>query len=216
MVARDKFIDTEYDKLLRLISVVSFRYNIIGSRQANAMEDLYNMVSVKIFNNLIQNTSQVFNEIKSLYVSDNDFKNDFSTITLYSYGRDKKLVRYILFEIENHLQQGGDNDFEYNPATIEHILPENPPVQWDKYFPPVLQEAYIYRLGNYTLLEDHLNNECGDSLLETKKISYAKSQYMISKKILVDEWTPTTLDLRQQEMSRWATACWRVPYADAK
>jgi len=210
MVAKEKFSDTEFDKLLKLISVIAFRYNVVGGRQANIMEDLYNSVSLKVYNKNISTANQVNSELKSLYVSDNDFKNDFSTLTVYSYGRDKKLARYILFEIENLLMQGGDRDYDYDPATIEHILPENPPLAWDQLFAPVIQENYIYRLGNYTLLEDHLNNECGDKLLDSKKTSYAKSQYEMAKKILVREWTPTTLELRQQEMSKWATSIWRV------
>ena len=106
--------------------------------------------------------------------------------------------------------QGGDRDYDYDPATIEHVLPENPPVTWDQLFPPIIQENYIYRIGNYTLLEDHLNNECGDKLLNVKKTSYAKSQYQMPKRILAPEWTPTTLELRQQEMSKWASSIWKV------
>ena len=214
MISKVNFTDVEFDKLLKLLTVITFRYNVIGSRQANVMEDLYNSVAQKVYKKTITTANQVFTELKSLYVSDNDFKNDFSTIQLYSYGRDKKLARYILFEIENLLMQGGDRDYEYDPATIEHILPENPPERWDQLFLPIIQENYIYRIGNYTLLEDHLNIECGDALIEVKKISYAKSQYESAKKILTAEWTPATLELRQQEQSRWATSIWRVPYAD--
>ncbi len=214
MISKVNFTDVEFDKLIKLLTVITFRYNVIGSRQANVMEDLYNSVAQKVYKKTITTSNQVFTELKSLYVSDNDFKNDFSTIQLYSYGRDKKLARYILFEIENLLMQGGDRDYEYDPASIEHILPENPPESWDQLFLPIIQENYIYRIGNYTLLEDHLNNECGDALIEVKKISYAKSQYESAKKILTAEWTPATLELRQQEQSRWATSIWRVPYAD--
>ena len=214
MISKVNFSDAEFDKLLKLLSVITFRYNVIGNRQANVMEDMYNSVAQKVYKKTITTANQIFTELKSLYVSDNDFKNDFSTLQLYSYGRDKKLARYILFEIENLLMQGGDRDYEYDPATIEHILPENPPDSWDPLFLPIIQENYIYRIGNYTLLEDHLNNECGDELLEVKKISYAKSQYESAKKVLTAEWTPATLELRQQEQAKWATSIWRVPYAD--
>jgi uncharacterized protein with ParB-like and HNH nuclease domain len=212
MIAKEKFNDGEFDKLLRLISVISFRYNVVGSRQANIMEDLYNAASIKVSKDEISTAGQVFAELKSLYVSDDDFRNDFSTLVVYSYGRDKKLARYILFEIENLLMQGGDRDYEYDPATIEHVLPENPPAIWDNLFPPVVQENYIYRLGNYTILEDHLNREANDSLLEIKKTFYAKSQYEMPKRITAPEWSPNTLELRQQEFAKWATSCWRAPF----
>lgn len=214
MIARQKWDEAEFDKLLKLISVISFRYNVVGARQANAMEDIYNKVSLKIFNGQISSAKQAFEELKALYINDKDFKNDFSSLIVYSYGKEKKLARYILFELENHLMQGGDRDYEYDPATIEHILPENSTPLWDSSFLPVVQPNYIYRLGNYTLLEDHLNNEAGNELIDEKKNCFTRSQYALSRNFTAPEWTPATLEIRQQEMARWATACWRVPYAD--
>lgn len=214
MVAKEKFSDQEFDKTLKVISIISFRYNVIGSRQANRMEELYNSVSQKIFNATLTTAQAVFNEIKELYVSDQDFKNDFSTIELYSYGRSKKLARYVLFELENNLMQGGDRDFELDPATIEHILPENANAAWDNDFPQNIQPNYIYRLGNYTLLEDHLNRDCEVLPFDQKKPFYIRSQYEISKDINSNEWNPTILNNRQSDLARRATSIWRISYAD--
>ena len=214
MVAKEKFTDQEFDRLLKVISTISFRYNVIGSRQANRMEELYNAVSLKIFQNNITNALGVFSEIKELYISDSDFRNDFSSLELYSYGRSKKLARYILFELENNFMQGGDRDYELDPATIEHILPENPPTSWDENFPRIVQEKYIYRVGNYTLLEDHLNRDCETFAFDQKKTFYAKSQYEMTKSINYNEWNPLTLDSRQNELAKKATSIWRVPYSE--
>ncbi|MBL7895992.1 MAG: DUF262 domain-containing protein [Bacteroidia bacterium] len=214
MVAKEKFSDQEFDKTLKVISVISFRYNVIGSRQANRMEELYNSVSQKIFNATLATAQAVFNEIKELYVSDQDFRNDFSTIELYSYGRSKKLARYVLFELENNLMQGGDRDFENDPATIEHILPENASAAWDHDFPQIIQPNYIYRLGNYTLLEDHLNRDCEVLPFDQKKPFYTRSQYEMSKDINYNEWNPTILNNRQSDLARKATSIWRISYAD--
>ncbi|MBK7985891.1 MAG: HNH endonuclease [Ignavibacteria bacterium] len=214
MVAKEKFSDQEFDKTLKVISIISFRYNVIGSRQANRMEELYNSVSQKIFNAALTTAQAVFNEIKELYVSDQDFRNDFSTIELYSYGRSKKLARYVLFELENNLMQGGDRDFELDPATIEHILPENASAAWDNDFPQIIQPNFIYRLGNYTLLEDHLNRDCEVLPFDQKKPFYIRSQYEMSKDINSNEWNPAILNNRQSELARKATSIWRISYAD--
>lgn len=214
MVAKEKFTDQEFDKTLKVISIISFRYNVIGSRQANRMEELYNSVSQKIFNSTITTAQAVFNEVKELYISDEDFKNDFSTLELYSYGRSKKLARYILFELENNLMQGGNRDFELDPATIEHILPENAGENWDSDFPQTIQPSYIYRLGNYTLLEDHLNRDCETMTFDFKKPFYSRSQYQMSISINSNEWNPTVLDTRQRDLARKATSIWRVSYND--
>lgn len=214
MVAKEKFSDQEFDRTLKVISIISFRYNVIGSRQANRMEELYNSVSQKIFNSTLTTAQGVFNEIKELYISDADFKNDFSTLQIYSYGRSKKLARYILFELENNIMQGGDKDFELDPATIEHILPENAGSNWDQDFAQIIQQNYIYRLGNYTLLEDHLNRDCETLNFDQKKPFYSKSQYEITKDINFNDWNPSALDNRQNNLARKATSIWRISYAD--
>lgn len=213
MVAKEKLNDHEFDKTLKVISTISFRYNVIGSRQANRMEELYNIVSQKIYNSFITTAQSVFNDIKELYISDADFKNDFSTIELYSYGRSKKLARYILFELENNMMQGGDRDYELDPATIEHILPENAGVEWDQDFPQMIQNSYIYRLGNYTLLEAHLNRDCETLEFDKKKLFYSKSQYEMARTIDYNEWNPNILELRQKDLARKATSIWRISYA---
>lgn len=214
MVAKKKFSDQEFDKTLKVISILSFRYNVIGSRQANRMEELYNTVSQKIYNNTTTTAQGVFNDLRELYISDADFRNDFSTIELYSYGRSKKLARYILFELENNMMQGGDRDYELDPATIEHILPENAGANWDQEFPQIIQLRYIYRLGNYTLLEDHLNRDCETLPFDQKKPFYVRSQYEMAKAINYNEWNPTVLDTRQNDLARKATSIWRISYAD--
>jgi uncharacterized protein with ParB-like and HNH nuclease domain len=214
MIAHEKLHDQEFDKVLKVISIISFRYNVIGGRQANRMEELYNNVSQKIFNSTITTAQGVFNEIKELYISDADFKNDFSTIQLYSYGRSKKLARYILFELENNFMQGGDRDFEFDPGTIEHILPENAGEDWYPDFTTNIQPDYAYRLGNYALLEDNLNKECQNLPFDLKKPVYQKSQYEMTKAINYNNWNPTILDIRQNDLAKKATSIWRVSYAD--
>ncbi len=212
MASKEKLTDQEFDKVLKVISIISFRYNVIGSRQANKMEELYNSVSQKIFNDSITTAHGVFNDLRELSISDEDFKNDFSTVELYSYGRSKKLARYILFEVENNLMQGGDRDYDLDPATIEHILPENAGSNWDQGFPPIIQSSYIYRLGNYTLLEDHLNRDCETLPFNQKKPFYFKSQYEMTKSINYNDWNPAVLNARQKDLAKKATSIWRVSY----
>lgn len=214
MVAKQKLSEQEFDKTLKLISVISFRYNVIGSHQANKMEELYNIVSQKIYKNQITHVQEIFVDLKELYISDTDFRNDFLTIELYSYGRSKKLARYILFELENQIMQGGDRDYELDPATIEHILPENASNNWDEAFPQTILANYVYRLGNYTLLESHLNRECDTLAFDKKKQIYQRSQYKMTNTINYNDWTPTSLENRQKDLAKKASSIWRVPYSD--
>jgi uncharacterized protein with ParB-like and HNH nuclease domain len=204
----------EFAKVLRIVSVLTFRYTVIGGLHTNLKEDVYNKAAIKISKKELVTASSVAIEIKALYTSDKDFKNDFSTVSV-STKRGKKLVRYILFEIENHLSHA-DNDYEVNPATIEHILPENAGDDWVNNFPFSIQESLVYRLGNYTLLEDDKNRECGTKLFNEKKMIYATSQYILSKQVNSYDWTPNTLDDRQNKLAEYASAVWRLPYFDQK
>jgi uncharacterized protein with ParB-like and HNH nuclease domain len=204
--------DEEFTKVLRIVSVITFRYTIIGGLHTNLKEDIYNKAAIKISSKELTTASSIAKEVKALYTSDKDFKNDFST-TVISTKRNKKLVRYILFEIENHLAQT-DTDYEDSPATIEHILPENAGDEWVVNFPVSIQESLVYRLGNYTLLEDDKNRECGTKNFEAKKAIYQTSQYLMPKQIVAPDWTPNTLDSRQTKLADYATTSWRLPYFD--
>ncbi len=202
----------EFTKVLRIISVITFRYTIIGGLHTNLKEDVYNKASVKISKGELTTAAAIAKEVRLLYTSDKDFKNDFSTVSI-STKRGKKIVRYILFEIENHLSHA-DNDYEVNPATIEHILPENADDNWTYNFPSSIQESLVYRLGNYTLLEDDKNRECGTMNFTEKKTIYTSSQYVMSTQITANDWTPNTLEDRQSKLSDYASSVWRLPYFD--
>lgn len=204
----------EFTKVLRLVNIITFRYNIIGGYNPNQKEEVYNKAAIKISNRQLTTASGIAQEIKNLYVTDQEFKNDFSTLRINTNsGRDRKLVRYILFELENQVANT-NYDYEVDPATIEHILPENADDNWTGNFPAYIQESVVYRLGNYTLLEDEKNRQCGRKSFEDKKLIYQTSQYEITKQITASEWTPNTIDNRQIAMARYASAVWRLPYYD--
>ena len=209
--AYKKFDQQEKEKLLRVCYVVSFRYNKIGGLNPKVMEAGYNKVAIKIFNNEIKTAKEVFENIKNaLYVSDENFENAFSTKTI-STNANKKLVRYILLGIENELS-GLDLNYEDNSSTIEHILPENPSLEWDEYFSQEDQEKYSYRLGNYALLKDFDNRKVSNDLFKYKKEIYLNSEYKISNEIKSEEWTPDVLQIRQKKLAKVACSVWRLDF----
>ena len=202
----------EFTKVLKIVSVITFRYTIIGGLHTNLKEDVYNKAAIKISNKEFTTAAQIAKEVRALYTSDKDFKNDFST-TIINTKRNKKLARYILFKMEN-LIANTDTDYEDSPATIEHILPENAGEDWTQNFPISIQESLVYRIGNYTLLEDDKNRACGSKNFEAKKAIYQTSQYELSKLIVAQDWTPNTLDNRQTKFADYASSAWRLSYFD--
>lgn len=207
--AYEIFSENEFSKLLRDCVVISFRYNVIGGLNPNIMEDVYNKAAIKIVKGQLSNSKEIFNDLRSIYVPDENFKSAFATKTINS-KRYRRLVRYILFNLEKQIS-GNSYDFADSKITIEHILPENAPESWFKYFSIEEQYMYTYRLGNYTLLEDSRNKDCGDKLFDEKSPIYLMSRYLLTKDYVnYDEWNPTNLRKRQEKLSNIALSIWKI------
>jgi uncharacterized protein with ParB-like and HNH nuclease domain len=201
-----------FSQVLKLVSVITFRYTVIARLHTNTKEEIYNKTAIEISKKRVSSVSQIAELLKPLYPSDIDFKNDFSTKSI-STKRGKKLVRYILFSIENHLSQA-DFDFEENPGTIEHILPESGPQNYESEFPVSIHESIVYRLGNYTILEIDKNRSCSNLPFEEKKSVYQTSQYESTRQITANVWTPNTVEIRQKKLADYASSIWRISQFD--
>ncbi len=129
-----------------------FRYNVICNLQAHEQERLYNEMAQKITGGTYIRPADVISALNPVYPDDNQFKAAFAEKELRTTNnRNKKVVRYILFEIERQ-QSGQEFDFESATYNLEHILPEHPSQAWD-HIEENRQDRLIYRLGNMTPLE---------------------------------------------------------------
>jgi hypothetical protein len=101
-------------------------------------------------------------------------------------------------------------DFSESSITIEHILPENPSQEWETYFSIEEQNQYMFRLGNYTLLEESRNRDCCNLLYPMKKEIYRLSNYKITTQDSVyDEWNPEKVLERQKRLAKYAKTVWK-------
>lgn len=212
IAAYNNLSQENFAKVLKLVSVITFRYTVIARLHTNLKEDIYNKAAIKISNKESTTIGEIAQLIKTLYPTDNDFKNVFASKAI-STKRGKKLVRYILFSLENHISEF-DYDFEENPGTIEHILPENGNEGYLAEFPQAIHEALVYRLGNYTLLEEDKNRDCETLPFTDKKAIYSTSQYQLSREIQSNTWSPNTIDIRQDRLASYATSIWRISQYD--
>ena len=196
-------------KTLQMCSVIAFRYNVIGKLNPNEMERVYNNVARKIYNGEINSIKSIYKSISLIYVNDEDFGNIFSTKTISTNGKNRKLVKYILTKIENQMS-GKTHTFNDAAFTIEHILPENFNEHWNANFDNEA-ENFIYRLGNYTFLEDKKNKKCADKNFESKKSIYKTSQFKLSKEcLLFDDWNISTLNKYQKKLAKIAKTVWKI------
>lgn len=214
MIAYDKLSVADFKKVLRAIVSLSFRYNVIAKLQTNDMEKVYNRASVRIFKSEDITVRQILEDIRPIYMNDEDFKRYFEhKVMNTNNSATRKLVRYILYKVEAALPNGLHADFEIDTGTIEHILPEAYTEDWSADFSEEEAENYRYRLGNLTLLESKKNNrEAAAKSFEEKKEIYANSQYALSRKIEASEWTPKMIHHRQARIASVACGIWKIQY----
>lgn len=211
LAAGRRFDRDELTAFLRDCVVVSFRFTIIGNRNPSDLEVAYNQLAGLIESGKIHTAKELRDGYrqKLIYPNDDEFREEFARCEIPT-SRRKKLVKYILGRIERQI--GGHATVEYDSAnvTIEHILPDRGGDAWDAEFPPDKHERFSARLGNYTLLETGLNHELGNAAYPEKQAVYSRSQYKLTQSIDTEEWTPSSIERRQREMAKYATAIWRL------
>ena len=212
MVASEKLPSNDFKKLLQAIIAISYRYNVIAKLQTNEMEKIYSRAAINLFKNATPTFISVLNDIKDIYVDDENFKNYFQLKQFNtSNSNDKKLLRYTLYRLEGQELNGSFYDFESDNGTIEHILPESYPEEWKCSFDEEEFERNIYMIGNMTLLEPHKNNnEAANKSFIEKKTIYASSKYVLTNSIDTPDWTPQNIKYRQSHLAKLASSVWKI------
>ncbi|MEM0992460.1 MAG: DUF262 domain-containing HNH endonuclease family protein [Bacteroidota bacterium] len=213
VIAAFQYFDkSNFVKALKICTVISFRYNIIGRLNANDLEKVYNKAAIAISKKEVAHARDLAHALKSVYVDDEVFANTFSTKTLNTRNQ-KKLIRYILVKLEVQMTSK-DFDFEETAATIEHILPESieKSEYWQSYFSEDEHANLVNRLGNLSLLEPRLNRTAANQDFEQKKEIYQESQYEMTKQVEMSEWNPQLLKRRQARLAKVAKSIWKIQF----
>lgn len=213
--AWERFAPEDFVRVLKLMSVISFRYTIVSGLNTNALEPAYHEAAKSVLDGSATNPAAIFERLKPIYVDDARFRNDFALLSVDTGGQRKKLVKYILARLEEDVS-GRSCDPDTDPATIEHILPENPLDDWSQPFPREKWEAAVYRLGNLTLLESAANRHVGNATFADKLGAYSQSAYTLTRKIpeiAPEQWTLDLLEARQQRLAERAIHLWRADFA---
>jgi hypothetical protein len=208
----EKFDREAFVSVLRMLSIISFRYSTIGGLNPNALESAYPEAAKAVLDGTATTLGSTFSRLKHIYVQDDKFQQDFATMSIETGGQRNKLAKYILSCLETDAS-GRTVDFETDPGTIEHVLPENPSDAWENSFPRASWDSAIYRLGNLTLLEASLNRAIGAAPYSEKSVTYRTSSYRITRdiaEIAANEWNLALLNERQKSLARRATHIWRV------
>jgi len=209
LAAYRKLDEIKFCKLLKSIEAISVRYNVIGSRQANTQDKVYNSTSQKISSGTFKNIQSIKDGLKDIYISDDDFHSDFTKKSMKTAQSNKK-VRYILARLEETKNGNKVSDLDY---TLEHVLPDTPNGVWITEFGKQY-DAYIDRLGNMSLLTVDENKKAKRLPFENKKEIYADSKIELTSNITDwDEWNADSVETRQTQLADIAIKCWSVEFS---
>ena len=210
--AWERFSPDDFVRVLKLASVVSFRY-LVSRRNPNTLEHVYPEAAKAILDGNANRPGTVFTRLRPIYVDDGAFENSFAAYSINARGR-KKLLKYILCRLEEDAG-GVARDPEAEPASIEHILPQNPSGDWMEAFSPLEQEAAINRIGNTTLIESAINRDIGGATYAEKRPAYERSAYALTRQIAEmapEEWTFAFMENRQRHLAQRAVQIWRSDF----
>ena len=213
LVAAERLESSQFRRLLNSIVNISYRYNVIAKAQSNEMEKVFSKASINLFSGVNNSLSGVLNDLKPLYINDDDFRNYFSLKQFNTKNsNDKRIARYSLYKLESQEEGGSLFDFETDHGTIEHILPESYPEIWHLDFSEEEWERNINMLGNLSLLEAAKNKEAADLPFEEKKNIYATSKFQLTKNIRDPYWKPQNVKKRQDRLAKLATSIWKIQF----
>lgn len=205
----------EFERVLKLVGVISFRYSVVSALNPNALEPVYHHAAKALLDGHATSVSDVFSRLEPVYVDDGKFEQDFAQLSVATNGQRRKLAKYILGRLECD-KSGRACDPETDPGSIEHILPENPPESWEETFPRDRWASAIDRLGNLTLLDSATNRTLGNATYAEKIAAYANSAYALTKELPAlapSDWTFPVLEKRQRHLASRAVHLWRADFA---
>ncbi len=204
-----------FDRLLRAIVVLSFRYNVIGNGQTNEQERAYSAEAQRIERREHRTLADILPGLSSVYPGDEEFRNAFSTKVLGTrQSRNLRIARYLLSELE-HQESGARPDYDDPSISVEHVCPVAGGEGWGHIPDPDL-DSMTQRLGNLVLLSRGQNRTLGSADYATKQAAYRESGFRTTIRLAQDHdaWTPDAIAARQRAMARTATAVWRIPQLD--
>jgi len=205
--------DADFGKLLRAIVVISFRYNVIGNLHGSEQERVYHAEARRISRGEYDSIHRIMAGLQPVYPDDRRFRLSFGEKSIgVTQARNRRVVRYILFELERQAS-GNTLDFEDSQITLEHVCPLNPGDGWPRFSEADL-DALTSRLGNMALLEAGSNRDAGNASYEVKRAAFDKSSFRTTREIAdrYEDWTPETIESRQEAMARSAAAIWRIDF----
>lgn len=199
------FKEKEIAIVLKDIETLYFRNNTICKNASNAMERFFSQLAQDITEESLDKIDEICMEISKQAVEDNVFEEAFNSWS----GKQKEIIRYILYMIHLHLS---DNATVVNSDTnivhIEHIMPSNNSI-WK--VDESVHSDYLWRLGNLALMLGKPNIKASNKIFDEKKEMYKESKILPNSDICnYKTWDVDAINDRQKILCRYATIIWKI------
>ena len=205
-VAR-KFSVAEAKLAFRSFVVWSVRFLIVGGR-GGLLDRNYSVAANQVANGTITTASALLNQLSEVLPADAVFAAAFADARVsHNY-----LARYLLRALEQQHQGALEPEFvpsdDENSINLEHVLPENPGVNW----PGIDADtgaAYFRRVGNLVLLQASKNTLIGNNGYDKKQPVLKDSTFKLTAELAKQaSWSPKHIADRQKELAALAVKTW--------
>ena len=155
----------------------------------------------------------------TLQLSDKEIQKTKEVLDGEIYTLTPKMKRTMILLRLDEMKSSGEATYDYPFITIEHVLPQTPPVgsQWCEWWPDQqIRERNVHRLGNLALLNKKQNPAAKNYEFEVKKNKYffgksGASPFAITTEIVSRKsWTVEDFEERQASFLKVLCEEWRL------
>ena len=211
-------------EILKLLEAFTFRVYLVGKYKSNTAVSRLHRIAYEV-HQMRWDYEKLIAELKQVnwyYRNAAAFKANLRTEDFYHRmsSHDKK---YLLTEYEIHLRKVANEDLSLaqeqilssgNKWQVEHIWPQNPSDEMLEDL-TLLHQQHVHKLGNLTITG--WNASLSNKPFEQKRDgdpylpAYENSTLRIQKDLKdYSEWTPKTIQEREDAIVEWAMERWRV------
>lgn len=217
-------LGTDPTRIFQLIERFTFQYSVVCKLPTNRIEKIYSKFALKIQETIDNEPekkilgrifAELEKELKAEAPSAQLFKERFGEVCYKNSENSRRLIKYILSEIDSRLRATDENRIDFNTVNIEHVLPQNPHKDWRLTKNEV--KGYVNKIGNLTLLSKRINSKVQNVPIEKMLPELEKSELPITRELVLrikgsnSEWGEEQIIRRQEEFAETAlTDIWRL------
>jgi len=172
---------------LERIEKFHFLYTAVTSSRASGISNKYAAYAKRVFE--AQNANEKNNIVRELDFSEKiptyqEYKEKFQEIVFYGgHSANKKIVRYILTEIDRYLKPADGRSTDYNAMTIEHIISQR----------HTSLGTHIGMIGNLMLVDRSTQEKLNAKPLDEKirilhECGFDKDKFFLSSGLKGQDW----------------------------